>query len=80
MITVVPLQQFGFPFYGAAAVRILRECDLNPQFIRGVSNSMKQAKISSIDEFLQTTKICFLSQQAIYDRFLLALLEESKNL
>jgi hypothetical protein len=80
MANLVALQQFGYPFIQADMVVVIREKDITKNFLQETIKKMQKAKTISPDKFFEKNKICFLADQLSYEKFLLALREEAKNL
>lgn len=80
MANLVALQQFGCLFGIADQVFVVRECDITKEFLRKILTMMYEVNTSSSDEFFKKKKVCFLSTQTIYNKFLAALAKEAKSL
>ena len=80
MANLVALPQFGCLFGIADQVFVVRERDITKEFLQKILTMMHEVNTSSSHEFFQKKRICFLSDQTTYNKFLAALAEESKNL
>jgi Glu-tRNA(Gln) amidotransferase subunit E-like FAD-binding protein len=80
MANLVALEQFGCSFGIADQVFVVRERDITKEFLQKILAMMCEVNTSSPREFFKKKKICFLSDQTVYNIFLAALAEEAKNL
>lgn len=80
MYTLVVLEAFGCPFIEADVVHVIRKKDITKKFLRKILNKLQTSNAATPNEFFEKHKICFLADQSMYQKFLLALREEAKNL
>lgn len=80
MYTLVVLEAFGCPFIEADVVYVIRKKDITKKFLREILNKLQTSNAATPNEFFEKNKICFLADQSMYEKFLLALREEAKNL
>jgi|GEM_PF-2050323 len=80
MANIVALHQYGCSFGVADIVYVIRERDITKEFLQKILAKVYEANTSSPREFFTKHKICFLSDESTYQKFLAALAEKVKNL
>ncbi len=79
MANVVVLHQYGCPFGVADRIYVIREIDITKEFLHEIIGLIGEVSTSFPQRFFREKKICFLSNQTIYKKFLSALAEEAKK-
>jgi len=71
---------FGCEYDKADRVYVIRERDINIRLARIVLGLMNRYKTPSPQEFFEKSKICFLTNSTLYEKFLEVLSREAKKL